>query len=138
MLSDNRKHWQNIFHKNLVKDNQPSFKSSEDFSRLIICVKTTQMHVGRIVVWSMAQPFWRRNLKISDRFYLQALFLYFKMFIFTSIFKHNGISNLPLITSSTEQERQTDTKYACCICGKFNGNDNSRAIIQECLGDLAG
>jgi len=39
-------------------------------------------------------------------------FLYFKMFIFTSIFKHNGISNLPLITSSTEQERQTDTKYA--------------------------
>jgi len=57
-----------------------------------------------------------------------------------------------------QQECQTDTKYARRICGKFNGYDNicesrifdmesrycyiqcldnSRAIIQECLGDLA-
>ena len=55
----------------------------------------------------------------------------------------------------SEQGCQTDTKYANRICGKFNGNDNifgsrildlgeqipliqfldnSRAIVQECLG----
>jgi len=40
--------------------------------------------------------------------------------------------------SYIKQEYQTDTKYARRICGKFNGDDNLIAIIQECLGDLAG